>query len=712
MNFLIRPIFILFLTLLSLWSLQSCTTNKDRFEDPPWLGGSNIETLKGKGNYTIFLALMEMAGYKDPISKQLFTLFVPDDDAFKKYFASIGKSSVNDLTKKEAIELFTLHILKNPRSRYQLIYEYAYQEEQGPSGEYASLFFRKPTYCQSLPYKEFPEYSTVYHDSIWIYSDVKEMPVFSTDWFQDVFGDVNGSDYLMLYPDGQWPSTGLCWGPAAVIDQEVRTADGFIYYLDRVVPPQPNLEKYLKDNQDKYGVFYSLLQHFGKYAKLMTDKDKVVMHEKTYDQVLDIANEEGPFTGDPARMKDMFTVFIPNNEIFTNYLNNTFLKSFSSVDSIPKITLYYIVESQILNSLALISKSSNGYFNSFGDAMTLSKSDIVTSHMCSNGVLYETNKFFEPNAFTCVPGKLFWDKNYSVFLHAVDQSGLLRKLTNPDQIVTLFAPLNDELDAYGIRYDEDAGYLMRYINHTWQAMKASDISTLVQDHIHSGKVTDLSGDGYLEMSSGSYIHYVDNKIGGAENVLKDKISSIKEKNENKINGMLYTVDEPIMTNYRMGDCIYKNPDFSDFANLLVQTNMLTPNYFDTNTGDSIAYLKMGSSNQWTAFIPTNAAMAAARTAGLVPDVTQKNDLRKFLQYHFIKDATIFDDGTQSGNFETPRIESTSSDGNTYSKITISNTPQMLKVTDHSGNTLIVNHKDANVLVRNGVVHAINTVLIY
>jgi uncharacterized surface protein with fasciclin (FAS1) repeats len=214
------------------------------------------------------------------------------------------------------------------------------------------------------------------------------------------------------------------------------------------------------------------------------------------------------------------------------------------------------------------------------------------------------------------------------------------------------------------------------------------------------------------MSSGSYIHYVDNKIEGAENVVKDKISSIKEKNENKINGMLYTVDEPIMTNYRMGDCIYKNPEFSDFADLLVQSNMLTPNYFDINTGDSIAYLKIGSSNQWTAFIPTNAAMAAARSAGLVPDVTQKNDLRKFLQYHFIKDVTLFDDGTQSGNFETPRVESTTSDGTVYSTIAINNTPQMLKVTDHSGNTLIVNHKDANVLVRNGVVHAINTVLIY
>ncbi|HNW51302.1 MAG TPA: fasciclin domain-containing protein [Prolixibacteraceae bacterium] len=712
MNFLsTKPILIVFFVTLTLLGLQGCNEGKDRFEDPPWLGGSSIETLKENGNYTIFLALMDKAGYTEPISKQLFTLFVPDDNAFKTYFASIGKNSVDDLSDPEAVELFTLHILKNPRSRYQLIYEYAYEEEQGPTGEYASLFFRKPTYCQALPYKELPKYVASFKDSIWIYSEVKEMPVFSTDWFEDVFGDVNGSDYLMLYPDGQWPSTGLCWGPAAVIDQEVRTANGFIYYLDRVVPPQPNLEKYLNRNQDKYGVFYDLLQRFAKYTNI-TSKDNIIMREKTYDQVSDIANEEGPSTGDPLRMRDMFTVYIPSNEVFADYLNNTFLKSFSSIDSIPKITLYYLVQSQILNSLALISKSSNGYFNSFGDAITLSKNDIVTSHMCSNGVLYETNRVFEPNAFTCVPGKLFWDKNYSAFLHAVDQSGLLRKLTNPDQVVTLFAPSNDELDAYGIRYDDDAGYLIRYVNNTWQAMKTSEIITLVQDHIHNGKVPDLNGEGYLEMSSGSYIHYVDNKIEGAENVTKDKVSSIVERDENKINGMLYTVNEPIMTNYRMGDCIYENPEFSDFAGLLVKLRLLVPDYVDPNTGDSIANLKIGTADQWTAFIPTNSAMAKARSAGLVPDVTQKDALRKFVQYHFVKNVTLFDDGKISGSYETPRTESSSSDGIVYSTVTINNSPQILKVTDHSGNTVIVDHKDANVLVRNGVVHAINTVLTY
>jgi len=65
---------------------MNCEDHQGRYEDPPWLGGSNIETLEKTGKHNIFLALMEKAGYADPIEKTLFTLFVPSDSAFEKYF--------------------------------------------------------------------------------------------------------------------------------------------------------------------------------------------------------------------------------------------------------------------------------------------------------------------------------------------------------------------------------------------------------------------------------------------------------------------------------------------------------------------------------------------------------------------------------------------------------------------------------------------------
>jgi uncharacterized surface protein with fasciclin (FAS1) repeats len=592
-----------------------------------------------------------------------------------------------------------------------LIYEYVWEEEQGPEGEYASLFFRKPTFSIAVPYMETPRYVEGFPDSMWIYSPVKLMPLFSTDYFEDFFGDPNGTDYLFMYPNGVWPETGLCWGSAAVTEQEVRTADGFIYFIDRVVGPQPNIEKYLRDHQDKYGVFYDMMQRFANYTNSTYDENDRIMYRKSYRTVSDIAEEQGPSTGNELRMKDMYTLFVPRDEVFKSYLDNTFLKSFGSIDSLPQITMYYILQTQISRSLGLISKISKSFLNSFGDQMTITPNDIVSSTMCSNGLFYETNKVLEPDVFTCVPGKLFYDKNFSTFLYMLNASGLLNKLTDPEQEVTLFASSNDEIDRYGIRYDKELDAIVQYLDGSWKRMRDADLAMFIQDHIYIGKITDLSGEGYLQMSSLNYVHYRNNKIEGAKNILDKMPSTVKDRIENKRNGMLYTVDEPILSNYAMGDYIYNKPEFSDFAGLLVTAGLLDPNFIDQATMDTIPNLKfLGGSSTWTAFIPTNSALAQARNAGIVPASTDMVNLRKFLHYHFIKTATIFDDGNKSGEFTTARIESTSTAGTVYSKLIIENNPGSIKVTDHSGKTIMVDHQDANVLVRYGVVHKIDNVL--
>ncbi|NJK84878.1 MAG: hypothetical protein HC906_01770 [Bacteroidales bacterium] len=90
-------------------TLSGCEDkHHERYEDPPWLGGSNIESLMqltedGEGSYNYFLELMDSAGYRDPIEKSLFTLFVPNDSAFEEYFKIAGISGIQDLSKKRGI---------------------------------------------------------------------------------------------------------------------------------------------------------------------------------------------------------------------------------------------------------------------------------------------------------------------------------------------------------------------------------------------------------------------------------------------------------------------------------------------------------------------------------------------------------------------------------------------------------------------------------
>jgi uncharacterized surface protein with fasciclin (FAS1) repeats len=719
-----------------------CEDHRERYETPPWLGGSSIEILEQRGNYTIFLDLMEKANYSEPISKQLFTLFVPDDDAFMEYFSSAGINSVDDLTRDEAVQLFTLHVLRNPRSRFQMIYEYAWSELQGPTGEYASLFHRKPTPSTSIPYTETIKYLPGREgEEVIIYTGEKNIPLFTYEWFGDFGGARDGSDYLFMYPGSAWEEgyppnlKGMNWHNAMVIpnpeipdELEVRTSSGFIYFLDRVVPPMPSIEEYIRTKPEKFGLYYDILQRFARYHAPRTDEQRRVNFRKSYDLMFDLAEERGPSTNTAVPPQNMWSAFLPSNTVLQNYLDNTVLRYYSSLDSVPRVTLFYILQTQLSATLALPSKMEQSYFNAFGDATDISRADIVSSYMCSNGVVYETNRVLEPNVFTCVPGLLFIDKDFTTLLFALDQANMLSLLSNPDSDVTLFATPNDKLEEYGIRYNSTAAIIESRgpVDGVWRPMSSNDLTFFAQDQIYRGKLTDLGGQGgFTEMASGNFIFYGDNKVGSAENQLFEIPANVDEVVVNERNGLLVKVDYPIGSRLVMGKRLIgdvADPDVSEFAQLLVDANLLDSRFRDAITREPIPNLKFLAANKyWTAFIPTNEAMAQARAEGIIPetyppasDREGRDAIDRFLKYHFIQGTVIFDDGKLSGSYDTHYSYRDPDDNtkNINAQLRIMNSPKNLVIEDISGQQIYLNHEDANFLVRKGVMHKINTVLNY
>lgn len=713
-----------------LFGVFGCSKNQDRYEDPPWLGGSSIETLQDRGNYTIYLRLMDMAEYTIPITKQLFTLFVPSDEAFNTYFKSAGIASVEDLTKNQARQLFTLHVLPNPRSRFQLIYEYLWSELQGPDGEYAALFFRKPTESLSIPYLETVKYYPAEKgNQLLMRPGAKLVPLFSKDYFEDFFGDPSGSDYLFMYPGSKW-ETGhgdMNWGNAMVTESEVRTSSGFIYFLDQVVPPQKNIDEYLGANQDKYGLFYDLMQRFATYSRTGIDDQKRNIYSKSYNLVSNIFEEQGAFTGNEVRMKDMFTAFIPNDQVLQKYLDEKILPTYKSIDSVPQVTLYYILQTQLSRSLGLISKISKSYFNSFGDPMVINKSDIVSQQMCSNGMVYEMNKVLEPNVFTCVPGNLFFDANYSTFLYALNASNLLSGLSNPNSKVTLFATNNDQLEAYNIRYNDILSQVeYRGTDGIWKKMNTLELNMFIQDQVYDGEIPDINGEGYIEMSSGNFVHYSNGTFQASENQrIHENVSIVETIIPQVNNGILYNVSAPLKSKQTFGLWLVRDPEVSIFKDYLVATKLLDDRMKDNTTKDSIPNLKfLTLAASWTGFIPTNDAMTKAIAEGLVPpfkdpnaktkvlEATDVEAAKNFLAHHFVMKKAIFDDGLVSGIFPSNRVDSITPSGTVYANLKISNVKNALSVTDHSGQVVNVDHSKANILVRKGVAHKISSALKY
>ncbi len=725
--------------------LTACTDHQERFEEPPWLGGSSIEILEQRGNYTVFLDLMEKANYRTPVEKQLFTLFVPSDSAFNAYFKSIGKNSVEDLNKDEAVQLFTLHVLRNPRSRFQLIYEYVWSELQGPKGEYASLYHRKETPSTAIPYPETIKYLPGrVGENILVYTDPKYVPLWTYEWFGDYGGARDGSDYLFMYPGSTWEKgyvgnlKGMNWHNAQVIpnpeipeELEVRTASGFIYFLDRVVPPIPSIEEYMVAHPEKFSLYYDILQRFATYPTSKVDEQKRVLYKKSYDLIFDLANEIGPPQTAGIPPQNMWSAFLPNNTVLQSYLDRTVLKYYSSLDSVPRVTLYYILQTQLSANLALLSKIEKSYFNAFGDATEVSRDMIISRQMCSNGMVYESNKVLEPNVFTCVPGELFINRDYTTLLFLLDKAGMLSSLANPEADVTLFATTNKKLEEYGIRYNATNDVIENRgpVDGVWRTMNTTELTTFAQDQFHKGRLTGLDGSGFAELASGNYIQYEGNKILAAENQVLKVPSTVQEVVPNQRNGFLVKVDNPIESRYVMGKLLtgkytttvdLSDPEVSEFASLLVSANLLDARFRDAITRENIPNLKfLAAYKKWTAFIPTNEAMAIARQEGIIPaaypkTTTGRDSIDRFLKYHFVINNVIFDDGKESGNFDTYYTYKDPLDQTKTlnAKVKVMNSPGNLSVQDVSGQVVQVDHSDANLLVRKGVVHKINKVLKY
>jgi uncharacterized surface protein with fasciclin (FAS1) repeats len=699
-----------------LLALFGCSKNMDRYEDPPWLKGTNIESLEKDGNYSIFLQLMEKAGYKNTVEKQLTTLFVPNDSAFESYFQKKGISSIDDLTNDEALELFTLHFLSNPVNANHLVYEKAWSLLESETGEYGALFFRKPTKSYSAPYKEIPKYDKTYAGlELFIYTGIKYLPLFSSYYFHDYNG-VGSEDYSFMYPESKWGGL-LQWHNAMIIPPEGKenttdmedlanpTSSGFIYYLDQVVDSMPSVEQYLIGHQDKYSLFYDLMQRFATYTAAGTDQQGRRLYAKGYSSISDIASEEGPGSGQPTCLLNIFTVFLPDNTLLQTYLDNTVLKTYPSIADVPDVTIRYILQTQITNRLELKSKFTKQYYNYYGDKSVIDISDVDPGYMASNGVIYKSKRIMEPNVFLCVPGPLFFDSDYSVFLTMLTNTGMIAPLSGEKE-VTLFAPSNDRLLAADIRlFLNSSGnyeFQEKADDGQWIRIPDEELATYAQDHIYPGPLSDLSGEGYIEMYSHNYVHYSSQKLMGGLNIHEGISSSIVNQEDRK-NGRLYYIDQTILTKYRMGQYIMSDPDLSEFAKLMIEVNMLDTAFVEPITKNKYPNIKITEASNafyWTAFIPDNAAMAKARTDGIIP--ANADSLLSFVDYHFIQ-KTIFDDGVLSGMFKTLL---------SGASLNISNNVNNLRITDASGQEIAVNHEDADNVVRRGVVHKITSVLKY
>ncbi|MDX2414393.1 MAG: fasciclin domain-containing protein [Bacteroidales bacterium] len=736
--------------------VTACEDHQARYEAPTWLEGSSIDILESNEDYSIYLNLLKRSDFYKSVNTISYTLFVPDNDAFQTYFDdngisvnfTDGKLDTILMTDEETYQLFSLHLLVNPRARNDLIYENAFGQIEDENYEYASLFFKKQTPSLEAVYKDFPTYNETFFDSVPIYSTAKYIPVWSKEYLEDVFSPLDGSDYEYLYSntnsdydsESELSYYAMNWGNAKmlpdpnVLDQlGIKTSSGFIYPLDQVVEPLPTIEKFLLQNLDKYGVFYDLLQRFANYGNAQNveveiDGELIVQeqYKKLYtNSIASIADERGPKNAPWGvfYMKDYFTAFIPTDDVLNNYLENTLLSTFENIDSVPELTLSYFIRAHFINTLGLVSKMEKGIFDNFGTPIVINRDEINSATMCSNGGFYEMNKVMEPYAFTAITEDLFFDQDYSVFLYMLVENNLLTDLISKGDEVTLFASTNDELLAANIRYDPADGNIYYYgIDEVWRIIKSDHYLEFLQNHIAYSKTPDLSGEGFIKMSSGNVVHYNNGIIEGPLNQFLGTTGQATELKETDA-GIMYHTDIPITSrNYSVAKLLHNDVDpeyeqtltdttLTEFSDLLADNRLLNYRIKDLSTGEYKPLISfLGNADEWTVIAPTNEAIREARAEGYIP--SDRDSLSRWLQYHFIPANQIFDDGNPdgTGTFKTFMTDEIIGDVTIYETIEINNATNNLQLTDKTGQVVNVEHSMANMLAQKGVVHKINKVL--
>lgn len=697
-------------------SLYNCEDDHyARYEDPPWLSGSIIETLNEKGDYTILLQLMKKAGYEEPIQNGLFTIMAANDSSYQAYFKTIGITSVDEISEDQAFKLFTLTIMNTPKARQQFVYDYSYWhggwQERG--SEIGALLWRMPTQSKADDYYDTVRYFTDFKDEVLlIKGQEKWVPYFSTEFFEESLGDPQGSDYNFFFPDTKW--SGLQWYNANVLSSEAKCSNGYIYFIDKVVPAIPSIEEYIKDRQGKYGVYYDLIQRFAYYSLVgySEDDEQVKIYGKGYSGITNIASEGGPTAdGGIIQRKNSWTALIPTNNALKDYIDNTLLKHFSSLDEVPEITLTFLAQSCLVNRLVIPSKMQKQFFNYYGDVVPIDiYNDIDEAIMLSNGPVYTMNKYTPPRAFTSTIAPVFFDSIYTTFLYGINASQMIISLTSPDLDVTIFAPTNEGLAEGGIRYFKE-GERIEYKaeDGLWNPMGELAIKSYVSDQITLDNNVDFSGSGFIKMNSGNYVQYNNNVLRGGGNQELGNQAKITGSKEGD-NGILYFVDKAILgPKNDAARFIANDNDLSEFYNLLFQAGLAdTTINPETDLGyPQMSFLQLEES--WTVFAPTNSAINTARANGLIPEDIEK--LKEFLLYHFVFDNVIFNDGKLGGNFLTAKIDSMGVDEVFYAPVEVVNHSNNLRVVDRKGNNVNVNNGTANNLIQLGVLHKIDNVLL-
>lgn len=411
-----------------LCSLVACQSEMDKYyEVPDWLKGNAFEVMKDKGAFSIFMKAVERSSYADLVKgKGIVTVMAPTDEAFNAYLSKHNYSSVDAIPEVELNKLVGYHLIYYSYSNNDFLF-------YNPNGVDSDQ--RWPGYYFKFRTKSRDAISTVVDRA----NDNAVRKIMHKERFIPIISDYSlnapsrKEDYETMFPGSVYTGGTKSFNVAnaSVIGEELVTDNGYLYTINQVIEPLETIYAEMNKEGSAYTMFADMY-------------DRFVYYQYDEDATTDYGNGDSLFVHshfllppiacewtnnynliskpDYAQMDYLtsrsFAVFAPDNESIKQFFQKYWSASYSSIDEVNFVPLYYFMNEHAIKKTGYMFGasylSSYLYFNDIWDGSQLAMPNDVK--VCSNGILGGMKgNVITPEVFETPISPALCNKNYNIF---------------------------------------------------------------------------------------------------------------------------------------------------------------------------------------------------------------------------------------------------------------------------------------------------------
>ena len=695
------------LTLLGACSLTimllftGCNDKDEYYERPSWLEPPIYEVLAEKGNFTLYLQAVDRTLYSAVLKRAgNYTVFAPNDDAFRRFLSEKGYTSIDEVPVEELAKVVGYSMVFNKFESVHLgdVIENKVWVE-GASIKKRSSYY-KTLYKEEINGQEQWVVDSP-ADVTAVVTPYKYLPIFTQSYFsQNV---LNAHDYESFYPESGF--VGLNVGTGRILNKDMYAENGIIHEVDAVNYPLENLDEMLR--HDNHKAFRNVLESkvedtymfmdylLGKdavevYKKLYPDRNITGVYCKTYVNLPFILNNEDYKGKETATTEQQgYTLLVPSNEAVNLFVESLIRRAeVEKISDLSLETLAYFLKAHMVDGIVWPSSFStsmneNGeYLNGEGPKGPLFDVCVSKSTFASNGVLYDVPSVIKSKYFNTVYSEILLNKAcrdlVNVAYTTYFTNDWVTELTKSpltgftDENYCLLLP-SDELLA-------DDGYMYDNVNKKFLNADATAAGVSVDDRLkrllrmciikRTAEQTELKdfrgspelgydGYGFAVNAYGDMLRFKDNKIQGMGNILDNVEVEVEELTDFSYNnGRVFKINK--LLQYSPRETVSGADGWKDGTVYEAITDYTAANsgsqlfkkYLDKIYGStSPSFIK--ASTFYTVLIPTDEAINKAVAEKKIPalpagttefSLEEKTLVERFLKLCFLSGSVVADDG--------------------------------------------------------------------